>query len=278
MFAGVDDAAAGARLARAWPAASCSATCHASGRHRPPAASPSDSAPSASSAIDSSVWQRTHASESKNTSLAHVGQCSRSMRSSLAGGGRGQRTWQARCGQPVAPSGAGGATSSVCSWPVAVGRPGDDRVVAGRGVPRVAATAPTCRRSPRARARTRCQSPSSTCTSTLAMPRFGAQATPAIGCGPAARSAFDFGTSMRDCGLDRCLPRPAAGRPVAVDVVPGGQLDLGQPLRGRHVAVEPGHDEAGGVAVLGRERLTVHRVGDERGAPVEWPPTPGSRR
>ncbi len=45
------------------------------------------------------------------------------------------------------------------------------------------------------------QWPSSTCTSTLLMPRSGAQATPAIGVVPAWIEAPPFGTSMRDCVL-----------------------------------------------------------------------------
>ena len=53
--------------------------------------------------------------------------------------------------------------------------------------------------------------------------------------------------------------RPAALDPVRVKGVERGQLQLDQPLGGRDVAVQAGHDQPDGVAVDGRQRLPVHR-------------------
>ena len=57
--------------------------------------------------------------------------------------------------------------------------------------------------------------------------------------------------------------------PVRVEAVESGQLDLGEPLRRRHVAVQPGHDQPCRVAVLERERLAVHPDRHERVTTVE---------
>ena len=53
------------------------------------------------------------------------------------------------------------------------------------------------------------------------------------------------------------LAVPAAFDPVGLDVV-GREFQFGEPLRRRHVAVEPGHDGAHREAVLGQQRLAVH--------------------
>ena len=74
---------------------------------------------------------------------------------------------------------------------------------------------------------------------------------------------------MRDAVLIGPSFDQPRGHPVAVEVLPRRQLDAVEPLRRRHVAVEAGDDEPGREAVLGRQRLAVHRHGDERGATVE---------
>ena len=112
-------------------------------------------------------------------------------------------------------------------------------------------------------------SPSSTCTSTRVIPPGGAQATPAIGWRPASIVAPLRGTSIRDAVLIGPSFDQPRGHPVAVEVLPRRQLDAVEPLRRRHVAVEAGDDQPGGEAVLGRQRLAVHRHGDERRATVE---------
>src|SRR5680860_1813162 len=52
-------------------------------------------------------------------------------------------------------------------------------------------------------------------------------------------------------GLDRPLARPSSWDPVALHQLEGGQLDRGQPLGRRHVAVQARYDQAGGEAVHG---------------------------
>ena len=111
--------------------------------------------------------------------------------------------------------------------------------------------------------------PSSTCTSTASMPVSGCHATPAIGCCPASMVAPLRGTSMREATLiGPSLDQPR-GHPVAVELLPRHEVDRVEPLRRRHVAVQPGDDEAGREAVDRRQRLAVHRHGHHRRAPVE---------
>ena len=58
---------------------------------------------------------------------------------------------------------------------------------------------------------------------------------------------------------DRRFLRPAQRDPVRVERLERRQLDLGQPLRGAHVAVEARHDEPGREPMFGGQRLPVHR-------------------
>ena len=130
-------------------------------------------------------------------------------------------------------------------------------------------TGARCRRSGTAASSAGCHGPSSTRTSTASMPRC-------LGPGhagdrarvPASTLARPRGVSMRDIVLIGPCLRPAALDPVLVEVVEGRQLDLGHPLGGRHVAVEAGHDEAGGEAVLDGQRLAVHADGEHGVAAV----------
>ena len=46
-------------------------------------------------------------------------------------------------------------------------------------------------------------------------------------------------------------------RPVGLCFVEAGQLQIDDPLGGRHIPVEPGYYQPGGVAVLDRQRLPV---------------------
>ena len=64
--------------------------------------------------------------------------------------------------------------------------------------------------------------------------------------------------------LDRPFLRPATGHPVPVEVLPAGELDLGHPLRRRHVAVQAGYHQPDRVSVLGRQWLAVHRDRQDR--------------
>ena len=70
-------------------------------------------------------------------------------------------------------------------------------------------------------------------------------------------------------GLDRPLLGPAAGDPVAVESLPGGELDVRQPLGGRHIAVQPGNYQPGGEAVGDGQRLAVHLHGHHGDPSVE---------
>ena len=86
-------------------------------------------------------------------------------------------------------------------------------------------------------------------TSTLRMPRSGAQAIPAIGTRPAARPAPSGGVSIRDwVRIGASLDQPQR-HPVAVERLERRQLQLGQPLGRRHVAVQARDDEPGREAV-----------------------------
>ena len=135
-------------------------------------------------------------------------------------------------------------------------------------LPTSTTTAATCRSCARSASSAGCQSPSSTRTSTARMPRCCAHATPPMPTGPATTRASGFGASIRDCVLiGACWAQPRRAQ-YASNVVEGRELEIDDPLRGRHESVETGHDHANGEAVLGRQRLTVHRVGEHRVAPV----------
>ena len=170
--------------------------------------------------------------------------------------------------QPVAPSGAGGGLLLAAgSGPGRRWRArgsGGGRLVAAHGSThwRHASTVASAARV------ASCHGPLSTCTSTLVMPRCWAQATPAMATVPAVTEAPTRGTSMREAVLIGPLGRPAARGPVALVGGEPGDLELGDPLGGRHVAVEPRHDQPRGEAVLEGQRLAVHGHGDQRVAVV----------
>ena len=138
----------------------------------------------------------------------------------------GQVTVMVRVCQPVAPSGAGGAVSVGLGVAVAVGGADADRVVAGRGVPRELPLHPgvvACAVRPS----------SASCHS--AVVDLHLDLVDAHGRAPrrrrrsaAARRSVWRPTRHVDARLrlDRSLLRPAAGHPVAVEVLPRGQLDL----------------------------------------------------
>ena len=118
------------------------------------------------------------------------------------------------------------------------------------------------------------QSPSSTLTSTRPMPRVCAHATPATARRPAVNVRPDAGVSMRDSTLIGPLAAQPRSHPVRVERVEGRGLDPGEPLAGRHVAVEAGDDHPHREAVLDRQRLAVHAEGQhrvvDRRAPSAW--------
>ena len=166
---------------------------------------------------------------------------------------------------PVAPSGRGEAGCAVWMYPV----------------PSVARTATRCSPAPGPPSpavhqacddngsvkKPGTHSPPSAATSTAATPSCGAHATPAhhhrAGGNPAP------GQVDPRLGLDRRRLGPPPRDPIGVEAIPRGQLDLGQPLRRRHVSVQAGNDEPGGKAVFRRERIAVHGQGDHRLASVK---------
>ncbi len=101
------------------------------------------------------------------------------------------------------------------------------------------------------------------------MPRVWAQATPAMATVPAVTLASPFGVSIRLWTLIGASSTQPRRDPVLVELVERRQLDLGQPLGGRDVAVQAGHDQPRRVAVLERQRLAVHADRDQGVAAVE---------
>ena len=95
-------------------------------------------------------------------------------------------------------------------------------------------------------------------------PRSGAQATPATWTGPGRDRRVDLRDVDPRLGQDRRLLRPAARDPVGVERLERRQLDLGQPLGRRHVAVQARDDEPGREPVGRGQRLVVHLHGDQR--------------
>ena len=104
--------------------------------------------------------------------------------------------------------------------------------------------------------------PSSILTSTCSMPRWIAQATPPIGRRAGREVGQAPGRVDAGEGLERALLGVAPCSPVGVVGVEGGELELGEPLGRRVVAVEAGDDEPGGEAVVDRQGLAVHADGD----------------
>ena len=114
-----------------------------------------------------------------------------------------------------------------------VGRPHRERVSPGVAGQRHA-TAPRCRPTPPAASVAACHGPPSTCTSTRLIPRCWAQATPATTTGTGGRAGCaGAGGSIRDCGLDGALRRPAARHPVRVEVGEAWSAPARSPLAGR---------------------------------------------
>ena len=174
--------------------------------------------------------------------------------------------------QPVAPSGTGSAHCSVWTAPVlSVAR---TVIVCGPalvGLPRVAPQPPGVVGVARAQARPAASallSGLSMRTSTACTPRFCAHATPPNVTGPRATSC----TAARHVDAGFVLIGPRADQPSRVQyasaLVEPRQLEVDDPLGGRHVAVQSGDDQACGVAVVGGQRLTVHPDGQQRVAVV----------
>ena len=163
----------------------------------------------------------------------------------------------------MAPSGAGGATSSVWVSPVpSVARTmtewipsdashGSDhcrQVVSAS----CSASCASCHSAPSMRTSTRFDAPG------------GRPCHPGEGCGPGRDARPVAGYVDARLGLDRRLLGPAPRDPVGVETLPRGQLDLAQPLRRRDVAVQPGNHQPRREAVLDRQRLAVHTHRNQR--------------
>ena len=84
--------------------------------------------------------------------------------------------------------------------------------------------------------------------------------------GDAHRAGRDHAAGHVDARhrLHRAGLRPAAPDPVRVVVVPARELEVAQPLRRRHVAVQAGDDQACRVAVSDRQLDAVHADRDQR--------------
>ena len=167
---------------------------------------------------------------------------------------------------------AGGAVRSTGRCGLVLRRPGRvggahrERVLAGRGVPRPGPLPPGVDRGDVVE-----RAPSATARRRPAPPRPRRRgAGPRRPRRPRRRRPSRRRRRRVDAGLqlDRRLRRPAAADPVGVEVGEAGQLQLGQPLRGRHVAVEAGHDHPDREAVLDRQRLAVHADGEQGVAAV----------
>ena len=114
-----------------------------------------------------------------------------------------------------------------------------------------------------------CQSPPSSANSTrldagVLRPGDAAEAAPAR----PARRRPTCGTSIREDSLTGpCSDQPRSVQ-YAVNESKRRDLDVDDPLAGRHVAVEPGHDRPHREPVLDRQRLAVHRDRQHRAAVV----------
>ena len=162
------------------------------------------------------------------------------------------------CMWPVAPLGNGALTLVGLHLAVAVGGPDGRAVAAGRRHPRRTATGARCRR----------ERVGQLGLLPLAVVDLDLDLVDADGSGPRPRrrsATSPAGTRWQRCGGRRCGTAVLIGARSAqprwiqycVEVVEGRELDLGQPLGGRHVAVEAGDDEAGREAVL--ERAAARR-------------------
>ena len=73
---------------------------------------------------------------------------------------------------------------------------------------------------------------------------------------------------MRDSVLMGARGAQPMPRPVRLCPVEAGQLQVDDPLGGRHIPVEPGYYQPGRVAMLDRQRLTVEADRQERVAAI----------
>ena len=184
-----------------------------------------------------------------------------------ANGAVRRRSTTTEC-QPVAPSGNGGARSSGWVAPVPsvaltsrVWRPG----VASHGQTHWRQVSALCSAASRAGR----QGPPSARTSTRRIPRCWAHATPATATCPAGQAGQRPRGVDAGHGLDRRLAGPAAPDPVGVEVAEAGQLQVDQPLGGRHVAVQARDQHPHREPVGERQRLAVHGHGQHGVAAVE---------
>ena len=171
--------------------------------------------------------------------------------------------------QPVAPLGKGSARSSVWVSP----SPSVARTsmvwLPGGGVPLVDPLAPGVDRWPRRRARAWCH----VAVVDADLDPLDAAVLGPGDAGDGDRAGAELGERRRRVDarhrLDRRLGGPAALDPVrrrsASKVVSSRSTSH---LRGRHVAVEAGHDHPHREAVLERQRLAVHPDGEHRVAAV----------
>ena len=160
--------------------------------------------------------------------------------------------------------------------------------VPGRTRPRPTrtATGPTSPSRSASRASPSCHAPS-IATSTFAMPRSGAHATPAIGDPAGRRPLAAAGDVDPRLGQDRALLRPAERHPVAVERLERRQLELGSATSSpRRSRTGPGTISRAGKpwirgsgssfifsAIIG-SRVGVHHPGGRhaRGPAVDRPP------
>ena len=129
------------------------------------------------------------------------------------------------------------------------------------------ATSARCPRFTSVASSARCHGPPSIRTSTRSMPVGCDQAIPATVTRPAGTEREAAREVDPRLGLDRRPLRPsraAASRPGRG--AERGELQVGDPLGGRHVPVEARHHHPHREAVLGRQRLAVHPDREHRAA------------
>ena len=189
---------------------------------------------------------------------------------SVGGQPSGSLTVKSTLCQPVAPSGSTSCSTPVCTWPVLAGRAHPHRVVARLERQR---RRPLHPRVDVRHRRQRAGLPGPAVDGDLdaldagvLLPRDARRRRPDASPGT---SDPDRGTSIREADLDRSLLGPALARPVGLDLVEAGHLEVDDPLARRDVAVEAGHHRPHREAVLDRQRLAVHRHRQDRVAAVD---------